>query len=441
MRIAILCIGSRGDVEPYLALGAGLHGAGHNVVLATHAEYENSVRSAGLDFSSMAGDPRRGIAEMLEASSASGKFRTLAFARRMGRIGNRLMVQLTRDGLMACRGADLIVASPMGIGLGANLAEYLDLPLIRAFYAPATPTREYPLFHLPNILNRFGRVNLWTYDLARQIIWLSTRQSNNRARREVLGLPPLSLRDRFGAMDHHQWPLLYCYSEAVIPRPADWGNWIQVTGYWFPTEPAGWSPPDDLLAFLAAGSPPVFIGFGSMVHPSIRKTADRLIQAALDAGERVIVSAGWDGNMTGHDSTEVMAVGEVPYSWLFPRMAAVIHHGGSGTVAYGLRAGVPTLVVPLLPDQIYWGRRVYELGAGCRPLLPSTVDQTNLPGVIEYLVKSPQIRQRAEELGRRIRSEDGVGQAVSLIEDYSELQGSRPPERESTQQKRGGYGE
>lgn len=413
MRVTIFAIGTRGDVEPLLSLGGGLRDAGHDVLIATYAAFEGAVRAAGLAHSSIAGDPRQGVKEMLEA----GEVQSLESLRLLRRFGDQLMVQGTHDGLIASRDSDLIIASELGAGLGYSLAEHLHLPLIFAFHSPVTPTRAYPRVHLPGIISRSGTVNLWTHSLANQLIWLFVRRSMNLARQEMLKLPPLSRRDPFREIGRRRL-LLYGFSEAVQPRPADWEDSIQVTGYWFLRDRDGWNPPDDIVAFLDAGPPPIYIGFGSMTSPRTWTTTDRLVQAALDAGCRVIVSGGWNeiAPRNGNQSADVMAVGDVPHSWLFPRLAAVIHHGGAGTTAQALRAGVPTLIVPFLPDQVYWGWRVHQLGAGSPPLHPSRIERADLTRMIRELVKSPQMRQRAQELSHHIRADDGVGRAVQLIE-------------------------
>lgn len=387
------------------------------MVIAAYAAFEDSVRAMGLGYSAVVGDPRQ-LVDNLFASRPATSVRRTTFAQRAVRYANRDMNRRMRDGLVACQDADLIIVSPVSIAWGYHVAESLRLPLVRAFLFPLTPTRDYPLFQLPAPISHHESINLWTYYLARQVVWLGLRRAINRARRDVLGLLPAGLSDPLLELDRRQSLLLYGYSPAVVPPPSDWGDWIHVTGNWLLGDATDWNPPADLVDFLAAGPPPIYIGFGSMLHPGIQQIADRLTDAVLGAGQRVILSRGAAGVGRRNTSADVKVIGDVPHGWLFPQMAAVVHHGGAGTTSRSLSSGKPTLIVRFVDDEGTWGRRVRELGVGVPLLLHRDVERAALSRVIDQLVNSSEMRERAEELGRRIRSEDGVGRAVELIQDY-----------------------
>jgi UDP:flavonoid glycosyltransferase YjiC (YdhE family) len=207
-------------------------------------------------------------------------------------------------------------------------------------------------------------------------------------------------------------PVLCCFSEAVVPRPADWPSYVHTTGYWFVDAAAGWTPPPELAEFLAAGPPPVYVGFGSMVPADPTRT-DSVVRAALRrAGVRGIVSG--DPARAPHDD-DILVVNDVPHAWLFPRMAAVVHHGGAGTTAAGLRAGVPTIVCPFFGDQPYWGERVAALGAGPRPLPIKGLTAGRLSAALEQATGSERMRSAATGLGERLSAEDGVGAACDIL--------------------------
>ena len=163
-------------------------------------------------------------------------------------------------------------------------------------------------------------------------------------------------------------PILYGYSPAVIPPPADWGADIHVTGYWFLDPAEDWTPDAALTDFLAAGPPPVYVGFGSMSSRNPEATANLILDALARTGQRGIIHAGWGGLQRTDLPASVMMVDGVPFAWLFPRVAAVVHHGGAGTTSAGLRAGVPSVVVPFFGDQPFWAQRVADLGVGPAPI-------------------------------------------------------------------------
>ena len=234
-------------------------------------------------------------------------------------------------------------------------------------------------------------------------------------RRDVLDLPPLPW-SLYATLDISPEPILYGYSRHVVPIPPDWGPWLHVTGYWFGARDPAYQPPAELAAFLAAGPPPVYIGFGSMVDMETAAVTRVVLEALQITGQRGVVSGGWSDLGAGSLPESVLRVGAVPHDWLFPRMAAVVHHGGAGTTAAGLRAGVPSVLVPFFADQPFWGRRVAVLGVGPKPIPRKQLTAERLAAAIREATGDTVMRQRAVDLGARIRSEDGVAAAVEVIE-------------------------
>jgi UDP:flavonoid glycosyltransferase YjiC (YdhE family) len=264
-------------------------------------------------------------------------------------------------------------------------------------------------FRLPSFLNRFS------HHLTRQIFWQGFRSADRLARRQVLQLQPAPLWGPYRSTYLQGMPTLYGFSPSVIPPPPDWGEDTHVTGYWFLDPDQGWQPNSGLLAFLESGPPPVYVGFGSMGNRNPQATA-ALVARALDmSGQRAVLSSGWGGMEVDDLPESVFLVGSVPHTWLFPRMASVVHHGGAGTTAAGLRAGVPSVVVPFFGDQPFWGRRVHELGAGPEPIPRRHLSAGRLARAIENAVSDPGMSQRAAELGARIRNEDGLARAAAVI--------------------------
>ena len=320
MRIVIVAPGSRGDVEPYVALGKGLMKAGHVVRLVTHQDFETLVTSHGVEFWPITGnvqDVAQAMAPLLER----GNF--FAILAEMGKAAQHGAVKLAEGGLAACQGMDLVVAGVGGLFVGLALAEKLRLPLLQAYYIPFTPTRAYASFLVPRLPSwPAGIPNRLSYHLARQMMWQAFRSADRLARREVLDLPPAPFwgpRSRYGG---HRLPLLYGYSPSVIPPADDWDADTHVTGYWFLDPADGWSPPPALAEFLRAGAPPVYVGFGSMSSRKPEETADLVLQALAYTQQRAVILSGWQGLHRAELPDSVFMLDSAPFSWLLIRKAA-----------------------------------------------------------------------------------------------------------------------
>jgi UDP:flavonoid glycosyltransferase YjiC (YdhE family) len=311
---------------------------------------------------------------------------------------------------------DLVLAGIGGLFVGMALAEKLKLPLLQAYYIPFTPTHAHPSFIAPRLPSWLGGIpNRLSYQLARQMMWQAFRPADGLARREVLELPAAPFLGPFRSDCVRNVPILYGYSPSVIPPPSDWDAGIHVTGYWFSDPAIDWSPPAALLEFLQAGSPPVYVGFGSMSNRKPDETADLVLQALARAQQRAIILSGWRGMHKTDLPDSVFMLDSIPFSWLFPRVAAVVHHGGAGTTAYGLRAGVPSVVVPFFGDQPFWGQRVAQLGVGPEPIPRKKLTVERLAQAIEKAVGDQKMRQCAAELGTKIQAEDGIARAVDVV--------------------------
>jgi sterol 3beta-glucosyltransferase len=427
MRIAIIAPGSRGDVEPYLALGKGLQKAGHVVRLVTHQNFEGFVQAHGIEFWPVAGSVQD-IASSQAMRERVGQGNLLAVMAQMAQEAQRGAVHLAEGGLAACRGMDLVLAGIAGLFVGVALAEKLEIPLLQAYYIPFTPTRVYPSFLFPRLPSWLGgALNRPSYHLARQMMWQGFRSADRIARQQVLGLHAAPFWGPFHAACTQHTPVLYGFSPLVIPPAPDWSDNIHVTGYWFldsVDNPAiaddpvtgGWTAPPALVEFLRAGSPPVYVGFGSMSSQDPRQTADLILRALARTGQRAILLSGWDGLSATDVPRSVFVVDSAPFAWLFPRVAAVVHHGGAGTTAAGLRAGVPSLVLPFFGDQPFWGQRVAELGVGPAPISRQKLTVERLAQAIDQAVTDQAMRQRAANLGTKIRAEDGVAGAVAIVQ-------------------------
>ena len=419
MRIAIIASGSRGDVEPYLALGKGLKRAGHVVRFVAHENFGALVKAHDVEFWPIEGNTQD-VAQSAEMRQLLDKGNFLAILRKMGQDAQGNALTFARGGLAACEGMKLIIAGLGGMFIGVALAEKLNIQFMQAYYVPFTPTRAYPnaLFpKLPAFLN--GTLNRVSYSLAQQMMWQGFRAADKAARQKVLGLPAAPLRGPYSSERFTHNPILYCYSPAVMPPPPDWTSRAHVTGYWFLDPVDDWTPPADLLNFLEAGAPPIFIGFGSMSPQDPAATTQLIVEALARIQQRAVLLSGWGGLHASDLPDTIYLLDSAPFAWLFPRMAAVVHHGGAGTTSAGLRAGVPSIIIPFFADQPFWGKRVADLGVGPAPIPYKQLTTDRLAQAIEIAVTDQTMRQRAAELGSKIRAEDGIAQAVRVIEQLN----------------------
>jgi UDP:flavonoid glycosyltransferase YjiC (YdhE family) len=415
MEITILAIGSRGDVQPLVALGLGLQAAGHKVCVATHATFERVVRNSGLGFFLLQANPKEILEGEAGQAAMEGGSNPLRSLQDFARMINPAILQTGADCWAACQEADVILYSPLGFYGAPDIAEKLDIPAIGAYLQPIHRTRAFPSYAVPNLRHLGGIINRLTYLLTDVLFWLPYRSAVNQFRQEQLNLPPISRWVNYARRWQQHMPVIYGFSPNVVSKPPDWGDHIEITGYWFVDKPADWQPPPDLVDFLAAGPSPVYIGFGSMSSRKPEQTTGIALKALARTEQRGLLATGWGGLAQADLPHNVFKIEAVPHDWLFPQMAAVVHHGGAGTTAAGLRAGVPTITVPHFTDQPFWGRRVADLGVGPQPIPRKQLSVERLAEAIEEAVSNKEMQRRVAALGERIRDEDGVARAVEAI--------------------------
>ena len=402
MHVTILALGSRGDVQPYAVLGKALINAGHQVRFITYEDFAALVAEYGLDF-----HPIRGSAQALVTNAGADM---LALIRSFGELAEGYAQDLSAPSL----GETDLIINQLPVGLyGFDLAEKFNVPMVLAAVIPLARTQVFQLMGFPRL--RVPGYNKVTYYIGEQIAWQMFRGVINRWRKHTLGLPPTRLTGYFSKLGTRQIPILNGFSRHVVKRPHDWGEHIHICGYWFP-EDIDWQPPLDLKAFVEAGDPPVYIGFGSMPVKNPDKTTNIIIEALKQSGQRGMLHMGWGGLGDQALPDSVFKINYAPYSWLFPRMRMVIHHGGSGTTALGIRAGIPSCIVPFVFDQFFWGNRIAELGAGPQPIPHRSLTVARLQRAIDLGVNDHQIRVKSSELGQKIQAEKGLENALQIIE-------------------------
>lgn len=379
LRITCLTIGSRGDVQPYIALCKGLLAEGHKPKIATHREFKDWVEKHGIEFAPVEGDP----SELMRLCIENGTF-TVSFLREANSTMRSWLDGLLTSSWHACKGSDVLIESPSAMA-GIHIAEKLSIPYFRAFGMPWTRTRAYPHAFMMPERKLGGSYNMFSYILFDTVFWKATAHQINRWRNKTLQLPNTSLEK----LQPNKVPFLYNYSQYVVPPPLDYSDWIRVTGYWFLDEGGkDWTPPEDLVAFIDNARKDnkklVYIGFGSIILDNPAKFTREIIDAVVKADVRCILSKGWSDRLdaksapdnnkeeTKSDASsaeielppEIFRIKSAPHDWLFNQIDAAVHHGGSGTTGASLRAGIPTIIRPFFGDQFFFGSRVEDLGVG-----------------------------------------------------------------------------
>lgn len=404
MHITILALGSTGDILPYTALGKGLLDTGHQVRFITFEGFKTRVKGLGLDYHPIPGDPRLLVAQ--------GGSNILTMAVSFASIANQYTRSLSAPHLFE---TDLLINQLPGGIFGVDLAEKSGVPMILAAVIPLAPTQELPLIGFPDLKIRGYRKT--TFVVGDAIVWSMFQKVINQWRTLVLGLPRISKKEYFGQGGNSQKLILNGFSPTVVNKPMDWGDNIHITGYWFPEDP-DWQPSSELVKFIDTGPKPIFIGFGSMPVKNPAQITQTIVQGLLRLDQRAIIHMGWAGLGDQELPEDIFRIEYAPYGWLFPKMAMVIHHGGSGSTGFALRAGVPSWAVPFGFDQVYWGKRIAALGAGPEPLRIQKLTGEKLISTIKRCMTDQDMLNKAKLVGQVIRNEDGIGEAVNIIHEY-----------------------
>ncbi|RBQ72979.1 hypothetical protein FVER53590_07181 [Fusarium verticillioides] len=423
MKITCLTIGSRGDVQPYIALCKGLLAEGHKPRIATHAEFQGWIESHGIEFARVEGDP----GELMRLCIENGTF-TWAFLREANSTFRGWLDELLDSAYTACEGSELLIESPSAMA-GIHIAEKLGIPYFRAFTMPWTRTRAYPHAFIMPEHKMGGAYNYMTYVMFDNIFWKATAYQVNRWRRKTLGLPSTNLEK----MQPNKVPFLYNFSPSVVAPPLDFSDWIRVTGYWFLNEGGDWEPPQELQDFIAKaradGKKLVYVGFGSIIVKDPAKMTQEVIDAVLKADVRCILSKGWSDRISPKDDPskprpeepemppEIHVIKSAPHDWLFSQIDAAAHHGGSGTTGASLRAGIPTIIRPFFGDQFFFATRVEDLGVGVWVKKWGT---NSFGRALWEVTRNERMIVKARVLGEQIRSESGVDSAIQCI--YRDLE-------------------
>ncbi|KAJ8513776.1 hypothetical protein OPV22_004210 [Ensete ventricosum] len=414
MQIVILIVGTRGDVQPFVAIGKCLQDYGHRVRLATHANFKEFVLTAGLEFFPLGGDPKV-LAEYMVKNKGF-----LPSAPSEIPIQRKQLKEIIFSLLPACKDpdvdtgipfkADAIIANPPAYG-HTHVAEALKIPIHIFFTMPWTPTSEFS--HPLSRVKQHAGYRL-SYQIVDSMIWLGIRDMINDFRKRKLKLRPVTYLS--GAQDSaSDIPHAYIWSPHLVPKPKDWGPKIDVVGFCFLDLASNYEPPESLVKWLEAGEKPIYIGFGSLPVQEPGKMTEIIVEALSITKQRGIINKGWGGlGNLAEPKDFVYSLDNIPHDWLFLQCKAVVHHGGAGTTAAGLKAACPTTIVPFFGDQPFWGERVHARGLGPPPIPIDQFSLQKLVDAINFMMK-PEVKENALTVAKAMETEDGVSGAVKAF--------------------------
>ncbi|KAK2648891.1 hypothetical protein Ddye_016380 [Dipteronia dyeriana] len=430
LQIVMLIVGTRGDVQPFIAIGKRLQDYGHRVRLATHSNFKDFVLTAGLEFYPLGGDPKVLAAYMVKNKGflPSGPSEIP--------IQRNQLKEVIYSLLPACKDPDLdsgipfkaeaIIANPVTYG-HTHVAEALKIPIHIFFTMPWTPTSEFP--HPLSRVKQPAGYRL-SYQIVDSLIWLGIRDMINDVRKRKLKLRPVTYLSGSQGSDADV-PFGYIWSPHLVPKPKDWGPKVDVVGFCFLDLASNYEPPESLVKWLEADTKPIYIGFGSLPVQEPEKMTQIIVEALEQTGQRGIINKGWGGlGDLAEPNDSIYLLDNCPHDWLFLQCKAVVHHGGAGTTAAGLKAACPTTIVPFFGDQPFWGEQVHARGVGPPPI---PIEEFSLPKLVDAIIfmLDPKVKESAVELAKAMETEDGITGAVkAFFKHFPRTKNQNKPENE-----------
>lgn len=409
-QISLLTYGSRGDVEPFIALGVGLQRSGHTVKLAAPAKFASLAAQHNIGFAPIEGDPDE-LAHAFASHAGMSWLRMITGMMKhvlpIAKKAYAVLEETTRD-------ADLIVHSFLMTDAGHTLAKIRKVPDFSAQFFPMfLKTSAFPAVALPDL--PFGNVyRRMTHNLNNFVFRRGARFLYQCLRSTDRTLPVLAPW-LFSGPVANRTPVFFAYSPHILPMPVDWPSNAHITGYWALPLPSGWVPKPELEAFLRSGPPPVYFSTGSMRSDRTGEMVDMVIKSTRKLGQRLLLCLPPGTDNPDPNGTDVLIIEEVPHSWLFPQMRFILHHGGAGTTGAAAASGIPSTAIPHSADQSFWARRIVQLGLGPGSPPAHKLTQEKMFSMIRDATSNPGYRHQASMIAAKLQSEDGVAAAVDLI--------------------------
>lgn len=408
MNITIVALGSSGDVYPPLALGLGLKKAGCRVCLAANPVFETDVLKRGIDFFPIRTMLRQSLADTPNSIYPSKSMDPLRFFRLKTKDIAPLLESIITDIRHACQDADMILYNILGLP-AHHFAKQTETKAFPICLQPLGRTNGFPSPVIPSNIHVPKMLNAASYRIVEKCMALFLNKSD-----QLKG--KASFQEFFQEVYAENIPVLHGFSSCVLPKPSDWSDSMHITGYWFLDPPQDWVAPESLQTFLRQGPAPVCVGFGSMNDPDINTIIKKTVQGVLQTGHRVVLLTGWSGETFKELACPDLYVAKsVPHSWLFPKVSAVVHHGGAGTTAAALRAGIPSVIIPFFFDQVFWADRLEKLEAGPPRLYRRTLTPQAMASCISKVVDDKTMHEKLDRLSLELNRENGVENAINIL--------------------------
>ncbi|MFN8579124.1 MAG: glycosyltransferase [Candidatus Sericytochromatia bacterium] len=413
MNISIITLGSRGDVQPYLALGLGLKEQGFNVKLLANENFKEFISDFNIDFHPIRGN----VHELVNSEAGKDLLESgysIKFIKKFTNIMSEYFDNFFDDMLEGTKGTDFIIFSPLCF-VAQQVAEYLGVKSMTANLQPFNRTNELPSFMFPETFSFIPKYNLMTHLVFEQAVWQSVRHTVNKNIVKKLNRPKIGFWGRRNELEKLKFPMIYGFSKYIIKRPNDWNKNHKITGYWFLDTQKNFKPEKELLKFLDTDKKIIYAGFGSMVNRNPEETSNMIIKSIKGLNVKLIIMTGWGGLSISDNYEDIHVVNQIPHDWIFPKINAVIHHCGAGTTSATLRAGIPSISVPFFGDQPFWSNQIYKLGLSTKPINRKDLNSSNLREAIIESIANDNLINRAKIISKKINSENGISNAVETI--------------------------
>lgn len=414
MNISIVTIGSRGDVQPYIALALGLNKNGHKVKIITNENFKEFIESYNVDFYPVEGDIREILNSEIGKKTLESGY-SFNFLKHFFSILSEYFETLLDAVIQATNDTELIIFSPLAF-ISHSVAEYRNIKSISACLQPMNKTKDFPSFIFSEKLGFIPGYNEISHTILDLASWSLVQKSVNKILFKKFK-QTIKFSDKKRFLEKTNFNYLYGFSKYIIPKPIDWSENHHITGYWFLESQENWSPSKELLDFLNTDKKIIYAGFGSMVNRNPEESSIIILDAIKGSDIKLIVTTGWGGLKIDNITENIYVTDQIPHDWLFPKINAAIHHCGAGTTSAVLKAGIPSISVPFFSDQPFWANRIYNLGLSTKPINRKDLNSSNLRSAIKESLDNSNMINRCKIMGDKVSSENGVMNAVRIIEN------------------------
>ncbi|MEO6903287.1 MAG: glycosyltransferase [Bacteroidia bacterium] len=409
MNIGIFTYGSRGDVQPFIALAITLKQRGHTILLGAPANFQQTIQDCEIDYHKIDGDLEKLMYEP-EIQNLLETGNTIAFIKGLQKNADKNSKQVAEDLMNGCNKVDFIITTFIPLFYVASIAEKLNKPFVNIILnPPTTPTKEFPYPEF-DFLN-FPAYNYFTYKVLNFFIWQAYKKRINTYRNEI-GLPNCG-KSLQKIMEENAVPTIYALSESLITKPKDWALNYKITGFLYLSQEVN-KTEGILETWLNKGEKPIYIGFGSIPIP--KKLLKIIPEILASTSERIILCKGWSTIDGLPENKNLFIIDKVDHQWLFPKCKVAIFHGGAGTLAAVIKSKLPVIIISIFVDQPIWGKIIEYKKLGIHiPAKKITTEK-----LISAIQKSQtdEIKNNVSSIGQAIKNENGLDNAIQEIEKY-----------------------